>query len=267
VVSGSGEMVRKLIPESYEVVDLSHTLKEGTPAYPTHARFGMTLYESYEYGDAALHYGLTMGEHTGTHVDAPLHFIPEGPAHYGVDDIPLERLMVRAATIETTGLGAGGLLLAERIEAWEAEHGPIEAGDGVLVRYGWDRRWANGPEGRRFLEDWPGLSSEAAEYLVGKRVSLVGCDTLAVDASLYREPGPPRAARWGGVHRGEPQEPGPVAAFLPLSRATAQDQRWLGLARAGRRARAPMNEGKHHRACPRSPQKEESLWPAARRHE
>jgi kynurenine formamidase len=56
-----------------------------------------------------------------------------------------------------------------------------------LIRYGWDRRWAAGPEGRRFLEDWPGLSGEAAEYLVGKGVSLVGCDTLAIDATVSTE--------------------------------------------------------------------------------
>ncbi len=167
----------------YEWIDLSHTLEEGIPAYPTHARFGRALYESYEYGDAALHYGLTLGEHTGTHMDAPLHFVSEGPAHYGADEIPLERLAKRAATIEATDLGAGDLLGAGRIEAWEAEHGPIGAGDGVLIRYGWDRRWTTGPEGRRFLEDWPGLSGGAAEYLVKKGVSLVGCDTLAVDAA------------------------------------------------------------------------------------
>ena len=49
------------------------------------------------------------------------------------------------------------------------------------------RRWTTGPEGRRFLEDWPGLSGEAAEYLVGKGVSLVGCDTLAIDATVSTE--------------------------------------------------------------------------------
>jgi kynurenine formamidase len=189
VTRDPGELVHTLLStlESFEVVDLSHTLEEDIPAYPTHARFGKTLYESYEFGDAARHYGLTMSEHTGTHMDAPLHFISEGPAHYGVDDIPLERLMGRAATIEATDLGAGDLLGVERIEAWEAEHGSIEAGDGVLVRYGWDRRWTSGPAGRRFLEDWPGLSGEAAEYLVGKGISLVGCDTLAVDATVSAE--------------------------------------------------------------------------------
>ena len=117
-------------------------------------------------------------------MDAPLHFIPEGPA---ADEIPLDRLAGRAATIEATDLGAGDLLGVGRIEAWEEEHGPIEAEDRVLIRYGWDRRWATGSDGRRFLEDWPGLFGEAAEYLVGKGVSLVGCDTLAVDATISTE--------------------------------------------------------------------------------
>jgi kynurenine formamidase len=171
----------------YELIDLSHMLEDNIPAYPTHARFGRTLYESYEYCDAALHYGLTLGEHTGTHMDAPLHFIPEGPAHYGTDEIPLHRLAGRAATIGATDLEAGDLLGVGRIEAWEAEHGPIEAGDRVLIRFGWDRRWTTGPKGRRFLEDWPGLAGEAAEYLVNKGVSLVGCDTLAIDATVATE--------------------------------------------------------------------------------
>ena len=173
--------------DGYEWVDLSHTLEEAIPAYPTHARFGKTLYESYEYGDAARHYGLTMSEHTGTHMDAPLHFISEGPAHYGTDEIPLGRLAGRAATIGATDLGADDLVKVGYIEAWEEEHAPIEAGDRVLIRYGWDLRWATGPEGRRFLEGWPGLSGEAAQYLVGKGVTLVGCDTLAIDAAVSTE--------------------------------------------------------------------------------
>jgi kynurenine formamidase len=169
--------------ESFEIVDLSHTLEEGIPAWPTHARFGQTLYESYELGDVALHYGLSMSEHTGTHMDAPLHFIPEGPAHYGVDEIPMDRMVGRAATVDATGLEPGGLIDVDLIKGWEQKYGPIEQGDRVLFRYGWDERWATGPEGRAFLEGWPGLGGGAAEYLVERGVSLVGCDTLAVDAA------------------------------------------------------------------------------------
>lgn len=169
--------------DGFEWIDLSHTLEEDIPAYPTHARFGRALYESQALGDVATHYGLTISEHTGTHLDAPIHFVSSGPASYGADEIPLDRLAGRAATMDATGLGAGDLLGVEHVEAWEREHGAIEPGDRVLIRYGWDVRWTTGAEGRRFLEDWPGLSGEAAEYLVGKGVALVGCDTMAVDAA------------------------------------------------------------------------------------
>jgi kynurenine formamidase len=185
VTRGSTELIRTLIStlESFELVDLSHTLEEGIPAWPTHARFGQTLYESYELGDVARHYGLTMSEHSGTHIDAPLHFIAEGPAHYGVDGISLDRLVGRAATIEATDREPSALLDADHIRSWEQEHGPLKTRDKVLFRYGWDERWETGPEGRAFLEDWPGLSRGAAEYLVEKGISLVGCDTLAIDAA------------------------------------------------------------------------------------
>jgi kynurenine formamidase len=173
--------------DGYDWIDLSHTLEEDIPAWPTHARFGRALYESRASGDVATHYGLTISEHTGTHMDAPLHFISEGPASYGTDEIPLDRLAARAATIGATDLGAGDLLGPDRIQRWESEHGPVGRGDGVLIRYGWDERWTPGKEGRRFLEDWPGLSGEAAEYLVGKGVAFVGCDTMAVDAAGSEE--------------------------------------------------------------------------------
>ncbi len=169
--------------EGHDWVDLSHTLEEGIPSWPTHARFSSTVYESQALGDAATHHGLTMDEHTGTHMDAPLHFVSEGPAHYGTDEIPLDRLAGRAATIDATGLDPDDLLGVDRIEAWEREHGPIQTGDRVLFRYGWDERWTTGPGGRRFLENWPGLSGGAAEYLMGRGTALVGCDTLSVDAA------------------------------------------------------------------------------------
>lgn len=179
-----------------EWIDLTHTLEEGIPVWPTHARFGHTLYESYELGDVACQYGLSIGEHTGTHMDAPLHFIASGPAHYGTDEMPLDRLAGRAATIQATDLEKGDELTKERIQSWERENGEIVAGDRVLIRYGWDVRWGAGKEGRTFLEPWPGLAGEAAEYLVGKGVPLVGCDTLAVDAT-YNEDNPAHYALLG----------------------------------------------------------------------
>lgn len=170
-----------------EWVDLTHSLREGIPAVPTHARFGHTLYESYDHGDAARHYRVTMGEHTGTHMDAPLHFVAEGEAHYDIASVPVGRLVGRAATIEATDLGPDERLTEEDVRGWEERHGDIEAGDRVLVRFGWDRRWDTGASGREFLDDWPGLSADAAEYLTDKGVALVGCDTLSIDAARTEE--------------------------------------------------------------------------------
>jgi hypothetical protein len=203
VTSAFTELIRSLVLtlESFELVDLSHTLEEGIPAWPTHARFGQTLYESYELGDVARHYGLSMSEHTGTHIDAPLHFIAEGPAHYGVDEISLDRLVGRAATIETTGLEPGDLLDADHIRSWEQEHGSIETGDKVLFRYGWDERGTVVPRG--LARPWRqcGRVSRREGDLVGRlRHPRCGCRWLG------GEPCPLCVTWQRGLHRREPQE-------------------------------------------------------------
>lgn len=184
-MGGVSDGVRDLVATltDAEWVDLTHTLAEGIPTVPTHARYGHTLYESYDRGDIACHYRLTLGEHTGTHIDAPLHFIAEGDAHYDVSSIPLDRLAGRAVTIDATDLAGGETVSRDRIEAWESEHGTIEADDRVLFRFGWDRFWGVDPDGVEYGEDWPGISGDAAAYLTEKDVALVGCDTFAIDAS------------------------------------------------------------------------------------
>ncbi len=66
-------------------------------------------------------------------------------------------------------------------EAWEATNGPIQEGDVVLIRFGWDKHWAPRPREAQFLADWPGLARDAAEVLVEKRIKLVGTDAIALD--------------------------------------------------------------------------------------
>lgn len=55
-------------------MDLSQTLEEGIPNFPTHSRYYHELWESYWHGDVAVAYQLIMNEHPGMHVDAPAHF-------------------------------------------------------------------------------------------------------------------------------------------------------------------------------------------------
>ncbi|MEB3103803.1 cyclase family protein [Ferviditalea candida] len=167
-----------------KVIDLTHKLEENIPLWPTHARFGKILQESYELGDVALHYQISMSEHSGTHMDAPKHFIQDGPAHYGIDRVPLERIMGRAAAIDLSPFPTERLVIVEHIQQWEEEHGRLQKGDIVLIRYGWDRLWKSRAEkDDSYVREWPGLSFEAAKYFVDKGISAVGSDTLAVDAS------------------------------------------------------------------------------------
>lgn len=159
----------------FDVVDLGHRLAEGMPSWPTHARYAHDIVESLEAGHPSCHYRVTMSEHTGTHIDAPLHFIPDGPAHYGMDKV--RPVVARAAAIDATGLGPGAALGRDHLEQWERDHGQIRAGDAVLVRFGWDARWGS-PE---FLDGWPGVGAEAAGYLVDKGVTLAATDALSID--------------------------------------------------------------------------------------
>lgn len=166
-----------------DIVDLSHRLEHQMPAWPTHAKFCHDLLESYRLGDGSAHYQLTMSEHSGTHLDAPVHFVDGA---HSIDDTPLERVLGRAATIEAP-LGPNGAVSRSMIEAWEEEHGEIHNGDAVLFHFGWDRLWAPRPEGNAFLKDWPGLGAEAAEYLIGKQVGLVATDAVSLDVFTSTE--------------------------------------------------------------------------------
>jgi kynurenine formamidase len=172
----------EMLTKKFETVDLSHTLAENCPSWPTHARFGHIVFESYLYGDTSCHYQVTMSEHTGTHIDAPLHFIAKGEAHYGIDKVPLSNLFGRAVTIDATYLPPNGLLTKSKVIEWENSQGPLKSGDIVLVRFGWDRYWAERPNDAQFLKDWPGVGADAAEYFVTKEVRAVGTDALSLDA-------------------------------------------------------------------------------------
>ena len=176
------------------VLDLSQTLEEHMPSFPTHSKFFHNLWGSYWHGDRALTYQLVMNEHNGTHVDAPAHFISDAQpeAHRTIDAVAPERLMGRGARIDCQEFREGQYVSRELIERWEERHGALEAGDIVLFNFGWAAHWALRPQNRRYLEDWPGVSMDAAEYLIAKSVAALGVDTLSPD--------PPEALRANPIH-------------------------------------------------------------------
>jgi kynurenine formamidase len=174
------------------VVDLSHDLEEHMPNYPTHSKFFHNLWGSYWHGGRSLTYQLVMNEHNGTHVDAPAHFISDAKpqAHVTIERVPVTRLIGRGARLDCRAFKPGDYVTKDFVSAWEAGHGALQSGDIVLFDFGWAARWGLRPNDQRYLEDWPGVSMEAAVYLLGKSVAALGVDTLSPDppAALAKNP-------------------------------------------------------------------------------
>ncbi len=165
--------------ESVDMIDLSHTLESGMPVWPTHARYGSVVHESYDNGDPSLCSMVMMSEHAGTHIDAPRHFVKGATP---VDKLPLDAVVGRCVTIDASHLAPCRSYSLEELRAFEKKNGSIQKSDIVLYRFGWEDKYALQPNSAAFLKDWPGLSGEAGAWLKDVGVKAVGTDAMSLDA-------------------------------------------------------------------------------------
>lgn len=154
------------------IVDLSQPVEDGMPVYPgdpvVRIRPATTVGE---HGYAVLH--VRMGSQSGTHVDAPYHFLEDGAR---IDELPLELFLAPAVVADVRG---------------KAPHEPITwadlqpvadrlvAGRMLLLHTGWDARW-----GTDAYVDHPFLDGEAAQRVVDAGVRTVGLDALSLDETV-----------------------------------------------------------------------------------
>ncbi len=190
------QLVAELNAGALKVVDLTQPLGPSTPVTGLPPIFasspGVTIEQISRYDQAGPGWywnTLHLGEHTGTHFDAPVHWITgkELPDNR-CDTIPARRFVGPACVIDVTTEVAQNpdfLLTPERIVAWETEHGRIPAGAWVLLRTGWSARsdpaaFLNvGPDGPHS----PGFDKAASELLAHERDVLgVGVETVGTDA-------------------------------------------------------------------------------------
>ena len=189
------QLLDALAGGAVQVVDLTQPLSESTPVLqlpppfantPPLSRRRLSRYD--EDGPAWAWDVLELGEHTGTHLDAPVHWI-SGRDGQDVASIPPERLVGPAVVIDKTAETAadpGYLLTVADLEAFEAEHGELPTGAWVLLRTGWDARAGDqdaflnaGPEG----PVTPGPDVEAARWLGTQRdIAGFGVETVGIDA-------------------------------------------------------------------------------------
>ena len=176
------------------VVDLSQTLEEHMPNFPTHSKYFHNLWGSYELGGRSLSYQLQVHEHNGTHVDAPVHFVSDrnAEAHRTIEQISPSKLIGRGVRLDCRGLKEGDYIAADFIKEWESQHGAIEAADIVLFNFDWSKHWGSSPANRRYVEDWPGVSVDGAKFLLSRSIAAIGVDSLSPD--------PPAALDANPVH-------------------------------------------------------------------
>jgi len=188
------ELLSALRSGAVTVVDLTAPLSSDTPILMLPPELGQTqrfqLEEISRYDDRGPAWywnNFHTGEHTGTHFDAPNHWVT-GKDLDDVSSVPVARLIGAAAVLDVTERVAADpdfLVEVDDIRAWESTHGPLPEGGWLLVRTGWETRTTQqealnaddtGPHS-------PGLSIECARWVAEESPLLgLGVETVGTDA-------------------------------------------------------------------------------------
>ena len=192
VLSALTEAIRST---TVDVIDLTAPLSSSTPVIKLPEPFGNTasfaLNEISRYderGPAWYWNDISTGEHTGTHFDAPVHWVT-GRDGQDVSQVPLPRLIAPAAVLDFSAQATADpdfLLEVDHIKEWESQHGALPDGGWLLYRTGWDAR---SDDQGRFLNanetgpHTPGVSVACARWLADEApVMGFGVETVGTDA-------------------------------------------------------------------------------------
>ena len=196
-MSSLANLLTDLAAGNVKVVDLTQPLDENTPVIELPDIFeqspGLTMTEISRYNDSgpAWYWNtLNLGEHTGTHFDAPVHWVTgKDQPNNTTDTLDPGKFVSPACVIDVRAeveKDADFLLSLEGLKAWEAEHGEVPAGAWALLLTGWSCRGQdraafinadeNGPHS-------PGFHQETIGFLLEERDILgVGVETIGTDA-------------------------------------------------------------------------------------
>ena len=161
-----------------KATDLTHRLHNGMPIYPGDPSPSFESYSTLEKEGVNLT-RIVMGSHTGTHLDAPRHFIQDG---IGIDRIPVDKLIGEAYVADLSQKPIGsGITSRDLLSVLE---GNIRADDIVVCYTGCSELWGDDSVNHNYTY----LSQDAAIYLVSKKVRAVGVDFLSVEKFNTMEP-------------------------------------------------------------------------------
>ncbi|MBG6147496.1 cyclase family protein [Roseibium album] len=202
-------LVSGLAGGSVRIIDLTHTLDPDFPVivlppeFNQCARFRMEEISAYDHrGPAWKWHNISMSEHTGTHFDAPSHWISGRDVPRGsVDEIPIEAFVGPVVVIDCSSGAAENEdfeLTPGIIAGWEAEHGEIPEDAWVLMRTDWSKR--SGADYLNMREDGPhspGPTPDGIRFLIEERnIRGFGTETVGTDGGQGAHYTPPYPAHF-----------------------------------------------------------------------
>jgi kynurenine formamidase len=204
IMSLLDQLVSAIRSSAIEVIDLTARLESSTPVIRLPEPFANTvsfsLREVSRYDDRGPAWywnDITTGEHTGTHFDAPVHWIT-GRDREDVSQIPVTSLIAPAAVLDFSEQAAADpdfLLEPSHIRQWESQHGPLPAGGWLLYRTGWDARSGSQEAFLNASETGPhtpGVSVDCARWLAEEAPVIgIGVETVGTDAGTAHSFDPP----------------------------------------------------------------------------
>ena len=170
-----------------KIADMTHTVSDQFPTY--FGTPGISMDQKFNFKENGFNlFEMKVNEHTGTHMDAPLHFSADG---LSVDEIPVDNLIVPLAVIDIKARAqdnADAEVTPDDIKAWIAKNGPLPDKCCVAMNSGWDKlatsnkyRNADGDGKMHF----PGFHIEATKMLLEESTaSGMAVDTLSLDHGI-----------------------------------------------------------------------------------
>jgi len=154
-------------------IDLTHPMRHGQLSFPGDPVLEIGVHATIEKQRCNVS-RISMGSHQGTHLDAPFHFVPEGKR---IEQMPLE-WFYGPATLLRIPKQAGEDITRADLEPFEERLTP---GARVIYETGWHRHYGQDD----YFSDFPSMTPEAAAYLAGRRIRLLGMDTPTPSRAYY----------------------------------------------------------------------------------
>ena len=155
-----------------KIIDLTLTVSDEIPTFPGSPQPSFIPWENVKEDGYNLEL-LFLSTHTGTHMDAPYHFLEKGAK---IHEISLKKLVSETILIKSKKK-SGESITKTDIQKFEKKHGKITGFSSVIFYTGWQRNLQK----KYYFTKNPGLSVSAAKYLASKKINLVGIDSPSID--------------------------------------------------------------------------------------